>query len=374
MKIGFDLRPFLSDETGVGVYFKNLLNAMSKIDTKDTFYLLSSSFKERFQKRELPHFKNMRFKDFRIPVSILNFLWFRLSLPPMGMFFGKQLDITHSPNPLYIPGGKKKIITIHDLSFLDSPDLAMPEAVRYFSKQIGRSIKRADAIIAVSEFTRSRIHEIFGKDAYEKTSVIYHGSDINELAEKKPPFNVPEKYFLFTGTIEPRKNLTTLIRGFSLAKKDLEGIKLILAGKDGTQSLEIKRLINVLKLEEDVLITGYLQREELKYLYLNSESLIFPSHYEGFGLPLLEAASSGIPSIASDIEVFREIFQEYPIYFDKDDPESLANAMMLIASDKKLCDKKKMEALETGKNFSWAKSAEQTLELYDKTGKLGSSR
>ncbi len=369
MKIGYDIRPFLSGETGVGVYFKNLLHAMSKINRDDIFYLFSSSFKERFPEELLPDFKNRKFKNFRIPVSLLNFLWFRLSLPPMGIFFGDRLDMTHSPNPLYIPGGKKKIITVHDLSFMDSPDLAMPDATRYFSKRIGRSIKKADAIIAVSEFTRSRIKEIFGKNAYEKTSVIYHGSDINEVTEKKPSFEVPKKYFLFTGTIEPRKNLAVLIRGFALVLKELKGIKLILAGKEGSQASEIRRLISVLKLEENITITGYIPREELKYLYVHADSLVFPSHYEGFGLPVLEAAFSGIPSIVSDIEVLREIFKEYPVYFDKDDPESLTKALILISSDNKLRDKKKREGIETGKKFSWEKAAKQTLELYDKTGK-----
>lgn len=369
MKIGFDIRPFLSDETGVGVYFKNLLQAMSKVDRDDVFYLFSSSFKERFPEKLLPDFKNRKFRNFRIPVSILNFLWFRFSFPPMGLFFGNRLDITHSPNPLYIPGGRIKIITIHDLSFLDSPDLSMPEATRYFSKKIGRSVKKADTIIAVSEFTRSRIKEVFGEEAFDKTSVIYHGSDINEIVEREPEFKVPENYFLFTGTIEPRKNLATLIKGFSLALKEMKGVKLILAGKEGSQVSEIRRLISVLKLEDNIILTGYIPREELKYLYLNAVSLVFPSHYEGFGLPVLEAASSGIPSVVSDIKVFREIFREYPIYFNKDDPDSLAKALLLIASNENLRVKKKLEAIKTGKKFSWDKAAKQTLELYDKIGK-----
>ncbi|MCK5222368.1 MAG: glycosyltransferase, partial [Candidatus Aminicenantes bacterium] len=180
MKIGFDIRPFLSGETGVGVYFKNLLHAMAKMERDDNYYLFSSSLKERFPVEFLPTYKNLKFKDFRIPVSVMNFLWFRLSFPPMGVFFREKLDLTHSPNPLYIPGGRKKIITVYDLSFIDTPELAMAEATRYFSRRIEKSIKKADAIITISEFTRSRIREIFGKRAFEKTSVIYLGSDINQ--------------------------------------------------------------------------------------------------------------------------------------------------------------------------------------------------
>jgi len=369
MKIGFDIRPFLSGETGVGVYFKNLLNAMSKLERDDVFYLLSSSFKERFPSELIPDFKNRKFKDLRIPVSVLNLLWFRFSFPPLGIFFGEKLDLIHSPNPLIIPGIGKKIITIHDISFIDTPELASLEATKYFSNKIEKSIKKADGVIAVSHFTRSRIGNIFGGKAADKVTVIYHGSEIDEIIEEKPLFTIPKNYFLFVGTVEPRKNLSTLIKGFSLIKEKNVGMKLILAGREGTRSSEILRLISDLKLEKDIITTGYIKREELKFLFKNAIALVFPSHYEGFGLPVLEAASLGIPSLVSDIEVFREIFKDYPLYFEKDNPKSLCNTMNLIISNKKLRNKKKVEAIETGKKFSWEKSAKETLSLYDKIGK-----
>jgi len=365
MKIGFDIRPFLSSETGVGVYFKNLLHSMAELESDNSFYLFSSSFKERFPEELLPDFKNRKFRDLRIPVSILNFLWFRFRFPPMGYFFGTKLDLAHSPNPLITPGGKKKIVTVHDLSFIDSPDLVMEEATKYFTPLIKNSLKKADGIIAVSEFTRSRIGEIFGKDLEDKTTVIYHGSDLDNVKERKPAFVIPGKYFLFTGTIEPRKNLTTLIKGFALAKQSINEAKLILAGCKGKQTEEIRRLISILKLDSDVIFTGYLDRGELKYLYKNTSALVFPSHYEGFGLPVLEAASCGIPSIVSDIEVFREIFGNYPLYFDKSDPESLASLLTKIWSDKSLYNKKVKEALMLSTKFSWNKAAKETLETYN---------
>ncbi len=368
MNIGLDIRSFLSGETGVGIYFKNLLNAMSKLERDDVFYLLSSSFKERFPSELIPDFKNRKFKDLRIPVSVLNFLWFRFSFPPLGIFFGEKLDLIHSPNPLIIPGGKKKIITIHDLSFIDTPKLASSEAIKYFSGKIRKSITKADSIIAVSNFTRSRIGDIFGEKVADKVKVIYHGSEIDEIIEEKPLFAIPKNYFLFVGTVEPRKNLSTLIKGFSLIKEKNVGMKLILAGREGARSSEILRLISDLKLEKDIITTGYIKREELKFLFKNAIALVFPSHYEGFGLPVLEAASLGIPSLVSDIEVFREIFKDYPLYFEKDNDESLADKLNLITSDRNLLNEKKREGLEIAKKFSWEKCAKDTLSLYDKIG------
>jgi len=364
MKIGLDIRPFLSGETGVGVYFRNLLHAMADRAEEDRFYLFSSSLRERFPADSIPPFRNRTVKDLRIPVSLLNFLWFRFRFPPMGMFFGTRLHLTHSPNPLITPGGKKKVITIHDLSFIDYPDLAMTEAVTYFATRIRKSIDRADRIISVSEFTKSRLGEIFGKGAEDKASVIYHASDLGEVTERKPDFPLPDKYFLFTGTIEPRKNLPTLVKGFSLAKERLGGAGMVLAGSRGARAEEVKRLISMLKLEEDILWTGYIGRRELKYLYRNATALVFPSHYEGFGLPILEAASCGIPSVVSDIEVFREIFGEYPLYFKKDDPEALAEMLVRIHSEQKMRESKKGEAETLNRRFSWAKAAADTLELY----------
>ncbi len=367
MKIGLDIRPFLSGETGVGVYFKNLLHAMAELNSDDDFFLFSSSFKERFPEKSLPRFRNRKFIDLRIPVSVLNFFWFRLKFPPMGLFFRKKLDLTHSPNPLITPGGKKKIITIYDLSFIDTPAFAMKEAVKYFSPFLKRSVSEADGIITISEFTRSRIGSVFGKEAEDKTTVIYLGSDLGNIQEKKPEFTIPEKFFLFCGTIEPRKNLATLIRGYALAKDNIKDSKLILAGGRGKQAEEIKRLISILKLDSDVILTGYLTREELKYLYKNSTALVFPSHYEGFGLPVLEAASCGIPSLVSDIEVFHEVFLDYPLYFDQDDPQNLADSLIRISSDNELTEKKRGEAALLSRKFSWRIAAEKTLKLYKNT-------
>ncbi|MEN8154714.1 MAG: glycosyltransferase family 1 protein [Acidobacteriota bacterium] len=365
MKIGLDIRSFLSRETGVGVYFKNLLNGIAKIDKFNEYFLFSSSLKERFPEENLPPFQNYKLKDLKIPVSLLNSLWFRFKFPPLGMFFGNRLDLVHSPNPILIPGGKKKIITVHDLSFIDLPDYVMPEAVKYFSGTLKSSLEKADKIITVSEFTKERILEHFGSDFENKISYIYHGCDLDEITEKPVEFELPRDFLLFTGTLEPRKNLTTLIKAFSLVRQKQNGVKLILAGKKGWMFNEIRRMISILKLEDEILISEYLNREQLKFLYKKAKLLVFPSHYEGFGLPLLEAANSGLPVIASDLKVFKEIFSDFPVYFNKDDPEDLGEKILSLYDDSTLYKRKKTEALSISKKFSWEKAAEKTLEIYN---------
>lgn len=365
MKIGLDIRSFLTRETGVGVYFKNLLYNIAKVDRDNEYFLFSSSLRERFEKEKIPPFQNYKFKDLKLPVSLLNFLWFRFKFPPLGLFFGTRLDLVHSPNPIILPGGRKKIITIHDLSFRDIPGLVMPEAVKYFSGTLKRSLEKADRIITVSEYSKERILEHFGTAFEDKITVIYHGCDLAQITEKPVEFKLPEEFLLFTGTLEPRKNLITLIKACSLARKKRSGLKLILAGEKGWMFEEISRLISVLKLENDILISEYLSREELKFLYKKAKILVFPSHYEGFGLPILEAANSELPVIASDLKVFREIFREFPVYFEKNDPEDLAEKISMLLEDKTMYDRKKVEAISISKKFSWEKAAKETLKIYN---------
>ncbi len=365
MKIGLDIRSFLNKETGVGVYFKNLLYNIAKIDRDNEYFLFSSSFRDRFEKEKIPAFQNYKFRDLKLPVSLLNFLWFRIKFPPLGLFFGTSLDLIHSPNPIPIPGGRKKIITVHDLSFIDTPGFLMPEAKKYFSGTLKRSLEKADRIITVSEYSKERILEHFGTRFEDKITVIYHGCDLAEITEKPVKFKLPEEFLLFTGTLEPRKNLTTLIKAYSLAGKKRSGLKLILAGKKGWMFEEINRLISVLKLENDIIISEYLEREELKFLYKKAKILVFPSHYEGFGLPILEAADSELPVIASGLKVFKEIFREFPVYFEENDPEDLEGKISLLLEDKTMYERKKNEARSVSKRFSWEKSAKETLKIYN---------
>ena len=119
MRIGFDVRPFLKEETGIGIYFKNLLFSLSQIDQDNEYYLFSSSFKDRFLTHKIPPFSRMRFRDFPIPVKAVSFFWNKLGWPPLDYFFKTGLDLTHSPSPLILPTKGKKVITVYDLFFMD---------------------------------------------------------------------------------------------------------------------------------------------------------------------------------------------------------------------------------------------------------------
>src|SRR4030042_1056628 len=124
MRIGFDLRSFLKEETGVGVYFRNLLRELAAVDRENEYFLFSSSWKDRFPPERLPGFARQRFRDFRLPVRLVNFLWYRIGWPTLDSFFRARLDLTHSPVPLHLPTRGRKVITVCDLFFLEPPALA----------------------------------------------------------------------------------------------------------------------------------------------------------------------------------------------------------------------------------------------------------
>ncbi len=368
MKIGYDIRSFLSNETGIGIYFKNLVNQI--ITSYDhRYYLLSASLKKRFDKRKLKLNSNVVLKDKRIPVSLLDLLWYRAKLLPFGFFFRQSMDLVHSPVPSLIPGRHKQIITVHDLCLVDSPELVNQDTISNFQHDLHESIEKANGIVAVSEFTKDRILSNFGNQYQSKIKVIYHGSDLDDIEETMPESSqpLPEKYLLYVGTIEPRKNISVLLRAIDDILGEHPDLKLLVCGNKGWESDQTYRLLEQKIIEKKVIHLPYSNRASLKYLYRNASLLLFPSIYEGFGLPILEAAHCGTSVACSDIPVFREIFKEFPIYFDHMDPIDIADKINTFLNSPDMAAKKLKLGKDLASRFSWSKCGQQTMRFYEET-------
>ena len=363
MNIGYDIRSFLSNETGIGIYFKNLINTITT-DNSDNYFLLSSSFKERFNNSKLSNSDNYIIKDVKIPVSILNFLWYRLKTLSFSFFFKKDIDLVHSPVPAIIPGNHKNIITVHDLCLFDRPELVSLETIKNFKKDMLYSLNKSDGVIAVSKFTKERILKNFGQQFSTKIKVIYHGSDFDKVQERKPDKKLPDKYLLFVGTIEPRKNIISILKALDKIIKKHKDIKLVICGSRGWDNKQVFELLDKKVEEKKVVLFEYIDRAELKYIYSRASLLVFPSIYEGFGLPILEAAYNGIPVACSDIPVFKEIFNDYPIYFDYKNSEDIAFKINDLLADKLKYNDKKNIAKEIKLKYTWQKAANKTLLYY----------
>jgi glycosyltransferase involved in cell wall biosynthesis len=371
MRVGFDVRPFLKEETGVGIYFKNLLFALSQIDQENEYFLFSSSWKDRFDPQKIPPFANQSFKDFRYPVKMVNFLWNRLSWPPMDRFFKVRLDLTHSPIPLILPSRGKKVVTVYDLCFLEYPHLSDDESRNVFSPRIEQSLHRADSIITISHFTQEQILKRFSVDR-NKIHVTHLGIDQNfwheitheESERVKSKFNLPSSYLLFVGAQEPRKNIGNLIEALKIVHSRYKKVPLVLAGGDGKDSAKVLDRIKKHNLKHWVLRTGYLKNYELRNIYRLATAFVFPSLCEGFGLPLLEAMASGIPIVASHAPALPEVCQDAALFVDPEQPEDLAEAIVRVLKNVDLREDLVKRGGKRVLDFSWKSTAEQTLSIY----------
>ena len=365
MKIGI-----ITDETenpvGMGTYILNTVENILKTDKKNKYYLIHRKKEEHkiysmADEIIIPYFPILPFSTYR------NFI----KMPKVLKKY--NLDIIHHTTnlgPFIFKGlmpGKKNIQTIHDiipLLFRNTHEKAVKLAFKYFLPSI---VKNADKIIAVSESTKRDLINTLGvprdkiKVIYEGASNIYRPVKGNVIKER---FGT-ENYILYVGALEPKKNLITLIRAFSEAKK--KGVKedLVLVGKDGWKYKEVYDEIERLDLTADVLITGYVELKDLPYIYSSAKVFVMPSLYEGFGLPVLEAMSCGTPVITSDRGSFPEIVGNAGITIDALDSEKFADAISNVLDDKELSKKMRRKGLEQAKKFTWKRTAEETIKVYE---------
>jgi glycosyltransferase involved in cell wall biosynthesis len=266
---------------------------------------------------------------------------------------------------MILPCRGKKIITIHDLFFMTDRQLVQPESRRYFRRQLRRSIDRADGIICVSQATRSQLLEMFPAAA-DKTAVIRHGvAPFFFSAPVRPEalhekYRLPEKYILFTGTIEPRKNLPTLLRALIRLKQNNIVIPLVIAGSRGWGAGEYLALAG--ELGSQVSEIGYVDDADLPQIYRKAQLFVFPSLAEGFGLPLLESLASGTPVLCSDIPVFHEIGLGLPTYFETTAVADLAEKIDFLWKQDKETGRE--ARIAHARDFTWQDTAARTLAFY----------
>jgi glycosyltransferase involved in cell wall biosynthesis len=371
MRIGYDIRPFLREETGVGVYLKNLLAALAALDTEDEFFLFSASWKDRFDEAKLPPLRRRRFLDRRWPVRAVNFMWQDLRRPTLDRVFGTRLDLTHSATPLPLPTRGRTIVTVCDLFFLEDPARADREARRKFLRKTAGALRRADGIVTISRFSRQGIEERFGISG-DKILVTYLGlSDVFRRPRDpargtalRRELGLSEPFLLFVGASEPRKNLPVLIEALAVLRDRGRPVPLVLVGRPGGDQAAVEEAVRRRRLERLVRLAGYRPDEDVCALYDEAAVLVFPSLAEGFGLPLLEAMARGLPAAVSGVGALPEIGDEAAVYFNPGQAESVAEAVLMVLDDEGLRRKMRSRGLQRAAAFDWRTTAAQTLEFY----------
>jgi len=352
VKVCIDIQSVVKNPTGVGRYTLELVKALARIQNRPEIFLTYFNFLGRY--RGLDCFPNKQVRI--IPGRVYNQLWKRWHWPPLNWFTGK-FDIYHFPNfcrPPLSAKNAKSIITVHDVAFKRYPEYIEPKNLIFLENELQSSLKKCDRIIAVSRFTKNELIELFSVDP-GKIVVIYEGLGDNFRKVEDKTMDLPPQYVLCLGTLEPRKNIEGLIRAFALCR--LSGFKLVLAGGRGWLGGGIPKLIARLGLEKEIIFTGYIPEGRLAELYSRAGVFVFPSFYEGFGLPPLEAMACGTPVVSTRLEVLGEAAR----VVSPGNPEDIAAGIKEVLRNPGEYISKGL--VQAGK-YTWSKTAEATLGLY----------
>lgn len=348
-----------------------------EIENKDNFKIISLaplSFLRK-QKSTLSENRLCRFR-IKCGMTLLNnkFIWNIWTLP---QYLKKNpVDVYHTQyiTPFFVPREIRVITHVHDVSFLAYPEFIKKTDLFLLKLLIPRSLERADKIIAVSEFTKNEIVKYYKIDP-QKIEVVYNavGEDFlqsdysgNELFEIRKKYNLPEEFVLYIGTLQPRKNIPMLIQAFAKVKEKIPEIKLVLAGNRNAHNFDsnIDKEIERLRTLGSIIFPGFVDEKDKAALFQLAKAFVFPSFYEGFGIPILEAMSQKIPVLASNIPVHREIAVNGALYFNPGSIDETQEKLYNILVDENL--RKNLINLGNVRLdfFSWKKSAEKMLEIY----------
>ena len=337
-KILIDANPLVGAKSGVGHFTYRLIESLATAYPEDLdiicYYF---NFGGRKRIGSLPRGKNIYYKEVRfLPTKLINILHrFKLQLP-LEIYLGplRHIDRIIFPNFVATPTIAKipYAVAVHDMSFLDHPEYLTDGNRAYLKLFVPRSIKNSALVITISKFTRERIISAYGATVLKKKILVlpipYEPKQLSQHVSERIIKLKVAPYFLFVGTIEPRKNIANLIRAFELFKQNKHNdTKLIIAGGYGWKNQEVYSLVANSIHKKDIHFLGYVNDSERDYLYRNAVALCLVSHYEGFGMPILEALHYKKQLILSDIPVFREVAGDNAIYCDPTNLDSIAKAL-----------------------------------------------
>lgn len=376
MTVGIDIRILDSgEEGGIAQYALNLLPELFKLDRSIKFKLFSNSFKEKTNSYDWTAEKNIELFKFNIPNHFLFASAKLFNRPFIDKMIGGA-DVFFSPHFFLAPLSRncKSVITLHDLSFVRYPEFFSwrKNIWHRFEMNPQKQARKADRVIAVSQSTRNDLVSVFGVDP-DKIKIIYSGVSgkfFNKPEKKqseavKIKYGLSEKFFLFLGTVEPRKNVIGILKAFTyLVSNDLipNDIGLVIAGKLGWLCKEVKRFYDNTPYKRLIKLIGHIDEEDKSSLYSLAKVFVYPSFFEGFGFPILEAMAAKVPVITSKNSSLPEIVGNSGILVNPYSIGEIAQAMKTLISNSFLEQTLVEEGLKRVNFFSWQKTAEKTLE------------
>lgn len=367
MRVGLDISPLAGHRTGVGTFCFHLARHLFRLNTGMAFLGFSSGLRHvdltgldgLSDRRHIP-----------IPTRAVYRLWSSLGIPRVDSYLG-GVDVFHATNYFLPPVRRaRRVLSIYDLAFLKYPELGSPRIVGVFSREIAGFARQADAVVTCSESSRNDLVELLGVPP-ERIHVTYGGVDDDfcvparhdaaALLERR--YGVRGPFLLFVGTLEPRKNVAGLLRAYARVAPDCSHT-LVLVGEKGWRVETLLDSIERLSIKDRVILPGFVPRSDLPAFYAAADAFVFPSYYEGFGLPVLEALAAGCPVIAADRSSLPEVVGDAGVLVNPDDERALAEAVRRVLDDAALRDSLSRKGKVRAARFTWEETARITSNLY----------
>ncbi|HET6454025.1 MAG TPA: glycosyltransferase family 1 protein [Armatimonadota bacterium] len=351
---------------GISQYIRHLVTALGQLsDAPETHLFLPGTNLDEFPSCFRVHRSSWKSEHPAVRIA-----WEQIVLP--FLLRKHQLDVLHSPMHV-LPGicPVRSVVTVLDLAFMRHPETYPRRQRKYLEFATKRAVRKANAVIAISENTRRDVIEAF---KVPESRVLTTPLGVDEsfgpapkvrIEETRRRYGMGEQSLLYVGTLEPRKNIAMLLAAFGQVRTDFEQpCELVLAGGKGWFYDEIFRLVESLGLRNHVRFTGYVRKEDLPVLYSAAAVFVYPSLYEGFGLPPLEAMACGTPVITSNASSLPEVVGDAGIMVDPHDAQALAEAILRVMRDPDLRQEMSEKGIERAKQFSWQQTARLTLQAY----------
>jgi glycosyltransferase involved in cell wall biosynthesis len=374
MRIALDYTAGIRQGAGVGLYVRSLVNAILEQDASNEYTLIASG--RSTKEHSFPTASNVRGRNVYIPDRYLNILWYRWRVPLYANIFTGPVDIYHGLDFGLPPlaGKARKVVTVYDLAFLQHPETAVPSLAAYLNKVVPESVAAADVVAAISYATKQALIEYY-RTPPQKITVIPCGIaphfqrivDPTLLETTRRKFDLKGRLVLSVGTLEPRKNHLGLIEAFYEVQQNKENSAILaIAGGKGWLYEETQRTVTKLKLEDKVRFLGHISDLELITLYSLADVFAFPSFFEGFGMPPLEAMACGAPVITSNTSSLPEVTGDAAILIDPLDTHALANAISRLLGNEQLQEDLRQKGFLQAQKYTWSNAAHKMLSVYQK--------
>lgn len=348
---------------GTKTYIESLVTALLRRDRQNRYHLWGSKVNAPAQNTHYHAFSGHYRRAWQLA-------WKTLGWPPVEWVGPKKADLWHFTNYVAPPTKTPFVVSILDLTFVQHPTFVEPKNLEYLQRFVPDTLQRASQVIAISQSTKDAILQEYDLSPGKITVTPLaadpsFAADVphDELARIKERYGIDGEYFLAVGTLEPRKNLKTLLLAFAAMRRESTE-QLVVVGGQGWLFDETKELLRKLGLGSRVIFTGYVPARELPALYQGAKLFCFPSHYEGFGIPVLEAMSAGTPVISSNTSSLPEVGGGAALYFDPQDTKALQQVLGRALGDSNLRERLSEAGREQATRFSWDKTAEKTLRAY----------